>query len=277
MGNRFTRRQYSRDIILMQGLSGSGKTSLLFKLKSGEESQHYGSVRESIDISGDSLLFSDLWLSGSGKTSLLFKLKSGEESQHYGSVRESIDISGDSLLFSDLYGRDKERPMVRLYYSMAKGFVYVIDSSDAELLDEALDELVQHILLDDLTAGTVVLVLANKQDIPGAVTSLDIQQALLRKFNFSSTSASAHTVLVRACSVKTMEGVNEAFEEFAEHLRLRDAGKSKRGLLPLVSEGDGVDTKGGNLGKFDTDDQKESLARAKVKQFLKNPFCFFKV
>ncbi|KAK3784335.1 hypothetical protein RRG08_017909 [Elysia crispata] len=233
MGNSFTRRHYNRDIILMQGLSGSGKTSMLFKLSFGEELQVVNSHRE------------------------------------------TIDVRGMTLTFWDLYGREKQRPMIRIYYSMTKGFIYVIDSSDGEQLGTALDELVQYILLDEETAGTVVMVLANKQDIPGAMTALEIQEALKEKYNFSSSSASAHTVFVRACSVKTMEGVNEAFEDFAEQLRLRDAGKVRRGLLPLV--GDEGDVKDGKHGTFDTKDQKESLARAKVKKFLKNPFCLFKV
>ena len=215
-------------------------------------------------------------LSEAGKTTLLSNMTGGAALCHFDSNRETFDVSGMTLVCWELYGRDKARPMFPFYSRISKGLIYVIDSSDTERLDEALDEVVKYVLLEKDMAGTVVMVLANKQDIPGAMTALEIQEALKQKYTFSSTSAFAQTVFVRPCSVLTMEGVNEAFEEFVEQLRLRDAGKAKPGLIPLVGEGGDVNIKDSNLYRFDVKNQKESLARAKMKSFFKNPFCLFR-
>lgn len=234
MGNTLLKRNHrERDLIIFEGLHGSGKTSLLFKLKKSDEE---------------------------------FK------GFQYDSFREQVDLHGMTLHCLDLYGREKNRPFVHIYYRMTKGFVYVIDSADKEVLDTALDELVQYILLEESTFGTVVMVLANKQDTPGAMSALEMEEALKQKYKFSSTSASRHTVLVRPCSVKTNAGLEDAFEEFVEHLKLSSAGAAKSGLISLV---DYVKVKEADAGTMPTKDVKESIARAKMKKFLKNPFCLF--
>ncbi|GFN90375.1 hypothetical protein PoB_001688100 [Plakobranchus ocellatus] len=136
------------------------------------------------------------------------------------------------------------------------------------------------------------MVLANKQDIPGAMTALDIQEALKEKYRFQNQSSgsstntgsdtrssdSGHTVFVRSCSVVTMEGINEAFGEFMEQMRLKREGKSKPGLLPLsTADGDGEgksETK--TLAQSNSENRKESFASARVKMLCKDPFSFLK-
>ncbi|KAK3781592.1 hypothetical protein RRG08_006988 [Elysia crispata] len=211
-----------------------------------------------------------LGLDDAGKTALLSTLKLGKILTFSGTHYETIDVNGVSLTCLDLSGRNKERPMIHLSTGTARGFVHVIDSTDAARLDEALDELVKFVLLEKKTLGTVVMVLANKQDIPGALTALEVEDALKRKYKFSSTSPLAHTVFVRPCSVLAKEGIHEAFGEFVNLLDLKRCGKAKPGLLSLVTE----DQNGGNFGRLGVEAQKESLALAKVKAVLKNPFCF---
>ncbi|RUS80697.1 hypothetical protein EGW08_011520 [Elysia chlorotica] len=250
MGNWFCKRIEQR--IIIQGLDAAGKTSLLYRLKLGE-------VVTTIPTIGFNV--------------------------------ETISVAGLTITCWDLGGRDKMRPLYRHYYSNTQGFVYVIDSTDRERLDRALEELVRYVFLEEEAAGTVVLVLANKQDIPGAMTSLDIQQALQRQYNFSSTSnsVSAHTVLVRACSVVTEEGIHEAFEEFSELLRLKHAGKANVGLLPLIWDetiGNNKDvsknevTEDSNKGKLPASpapgDKMMSLPLTQAKTFLREPWSYLK-
>ncbi|GFR60283.1 hypothetical protein ElyMa_005404500 [Elysia marginata] len=73
-----------------------------------------------------------------------------------------------------------------------------------------------------------------------------------------------------------MDGVEDALAEFVEQLRLRDAGNATPGLIPLVKPDNDVNVKDGSFGNLGTNCKEESIARSKVKKFLKNPFCLFK-
>ena len=186
---------------------------------------------------------------------------------------ETINVSGISITCWDVGGRDKIRPLYRHYYQNTQGFVYVIDGSDRDRLDDALTELVKFVFLEEETLGTVVMILVNKQDIPGAMTTLDIQEALERKYKFSSTSAFDHTVFVRPCSVLTSEGVYEAFEEFSEQLRMKHAGNAKHGLIPLRrSLPDMTVPEKGNKAHTES----SFAARYGVKDLFKDPLSFLK-
>lgn len=55
--------------------------------------------------------------------------------------------------------------------------IYVVDSADRERMEEAKEEL-NHVLSDDLMRNAAVLVYANKQDLPGAMSAKDMAVAL---------------------------------------------------------------------------------------------------
>ena len=52
------------------------------------------------------------------------------------------------------------------------GILYVVDSTDTERFSESRDEL-QRMLKDDEMRGVPVVVLANKQDLPSKLTSVN--------------------------------------------------------------------------------------------------------
>jgi GTPase SAR1 family protein len=66
----------------------------------------------------------------------------------------------------DVGGQDKIRPLWRHYYTGTQGLVFVVDSQDRERLDEAKQEL-HRILSDREMKECLLLVFANKQDLPG--------------------------------------------------------------------------------------------------------------
>jgi GTPase SAR1 family protein len=66
----------------------------------------------------------------------------------------------------DVGGQDKIRPLWRHYYTGTQGLVFVVDSSDRERIDEARQEL-HRILSDREMKDCLLLVFANKQDLPG--------------------------------------------------------------------------------------------------------------
>lgn len=66
----------------------------------------------------------------------------------------------------DVGGQDKIRPLWRHYYTGTQGLVFVVDSQDRERIDEAKQEL-HRILTDREMKDCLLLVFANKQDLPG--------------------------------------------------------------------------------------------------------------
>lgn len=71
----------------------------------------------------------------------------------------------------DVGGQDKIRPLWRHYYTGTQGLVFVVDSQDRERIDEAKQEL-HRILSDREMKECLLLVFANKQDLPGGTPTL---------------------------------------------------------------------------------------------------------
>ena len=69
----------------------------------------------------------------------------------------------------DVGGQDKIRPLWRHYYTGTQGLVFVVDSQDRERVDEARQEL-HRILSDREMKECLLLVFANKQDLPGGMS-----------------------------------------------------------------------------------------------------------
>lgn len=79
----------------------------------------------------------------------------------------------------DVGGQDKIRPLWRHYYTGTQGLVFVVDSQDRERIDEAKQEL-HRILSDREMKECLLLVFANKQDLPGGILfSLKIYHKLI--------------------------------------------------------------------------------------------------
>jgi small GTP-binding protein len=70
----------------------------------------------------------------------------------------------------DVGGQNKLRPLWRHYYEGTQGLIFVVDSNDVTRLPEAAHEL-HSLLSDDSMKDAIVLVLANKQDLPNAVSA----------------------------------------------------------------------------------------------------------
>ena len=58
-----------------------------------------------------------------------------------------------------------------------QGLIFVVDSNDRERISEAQDEL-QKMLQEDELRDACVLVFANKQDLPNAMTASELTQKL---------------------------------------------------------------------------------------------------
>lgn len=77
----------------------------------------------------------------------------------------------------DVGGQDKIRPLWRHYFQNTQGLIFVIDSNDRERIAEAEQEL-QSMLREDELRDAILLIFANKQDLPNAMTAAELTDKL---------------------------------------------------------------------------------------------------
>lgn len=80
-------------------------------------------------------------------------------------------------MLQDVGGQDKIRNLWRHYYTGTQGLIFVIDSQDRDRIDEARQEL-HRILSDREMKDCLLLVFANKQDLPGAMLPQEVTEKL---------------------------------------------------------------------------------------------------
>jgi len=119
-------------------------------------------------------------LDAAGKTTVLYKLKLGEIVTTIPTIGfnvETVQYKNINFTVWDVGGQDKIRPLWRHYYSNTQGVIYVVDSNDRARVEEAALEL-QKVLREDELRDAVVLVLANKQDLPNAMSVAEVTDKL---------------------------------------------------------------------------------------------------
>mmetsp|Transcript_5331 Transcript_5331/g.7859 ORF Transcript_5331/g.7859 Transcript_5331/m.7859 type:complete len:182 (-) Transcript_5331:153-698(-) len=119
-------------------------------------------------------------LDAAGKTTVLYKLKLGEVVTTIPTIGfnvETVEYKNINFTVWDVGGQDKIRPLWRHYYQNTQGIIFVVDSNDKERLDMAKEEL-DKMLQEDELRDAVVLVFANKQDLPQALKVNQITEAL---------------------------------------------------------------------------------------------------
>jgi len=77
----------------------------------------------------------------------------------------------------DVGGQDKIRPLWRHYFQNTQGLIFVVDSNDRERIGEAREELMRMLAEDELR-DAVLLIFANKQDLPNAMNAAEITDKL---------------------------------------------------------------------------------------------------
>ncbi len=109
---------------------------------------------------------------------------------------ETVEYKTISFTVWDVGGQNKIRALWRHYYQNTQGVIFVIDSNDRERIEDAREEL-QKMLNEDELRDAVLLVFANKQDLPNAMTAAEITDKLqlhsLRNRNWFIQSTCATT------------------------------------------------------------------------------------
>eukprot|EP00118_Oscarella_pearsei_P025495 m.308283 g.308283 ORF g.308283 m.308283 type:complete len:182 (+) comp43689_c0_seq1:73-618(+) len=141
--------------ILILGLDGAGKTTILYRLQVGE-------VVTTIPTIGFNV--------------------------------ESVTYKNLKFQVWDLGGQTSIRPYWRCYYANTDAVIYVVDSVDRERIGISKQELVAMLEEEELKKALLV-VFANKQDMDGAMSAAEVSSALglsalkSRKWQIFRTSA----------------------------------------------------------------------------------------
>ncbi|KAF0041209.1 hypothetical protein F2P81_007107 [Scophthalmus maximus] len=119
-------------------------------------------------------------LDAAGKTTILYKLKLGEIVTTIPTIGfnvETVEYKNISFTVWDVGGQDKIRPLWRHYFQNTQGLIFVVDSNDRERVAESAEEL-SKMLLEDELKDAVLLVFANKQDLPNALSVTELSEKL---------------------------------------------------------------------------------------------------
>ena len=138
-------------------------------------------------------------LDAAGKTTILYKLKLGELVTTIPTIGFNVDrIEYRNINFTiwDVGGQDKIRPLWRYYYEGSQALIFVVDCNDTQRIEDAREEF-QRMMNEDQLRDCVVLVLANKQDLPNAISAAELTDRLgmksLRSRNWFVQSTCACT------------------------------------------------------------------------------------
>lgn len=121
-----------------------------------------------------------LGLDNAGKTTLLYQMQFPEPKVTVPTVGFNVEtVKYENLQFQmwDLGGQSEIRPYWRCYFPNTNAIVFVIDSSDKDRIDIAKQELFLIMQEDDLK-DVPIAILANKQDLDGALTDIQISEMM---------------------------------------------------------------------------------------------------
>jgi len=153
-------------------------------------------------------------LDAAGKTTVLYKLKLGELVTTIPTIGFNVEtVKYKNLNFTvwDVGGQDKIRPLWRHYYQNTNGIIFVVDSNDRDRINEASEEL-QKMLREDELRDAAVLVFANKQDLPQAMSVAEVTDKL------GLHAMRSRKWYIQAACAKTGDGLYEGLDWLAHTL-----------------------------------------------------------
>ncbi|KAG8445227.1 hypothetical protein GDO86_010127 [Hymenochirus boettgeri] len=155
-----------------------------------------------------------LGLDAAGKSTLLYRFKFKEPFVTIPTVGFNVEMIHTKknlhLTMWDIGGQKKMRSYWCYYFENTDGLVYVVDSSDKQHMDESKKEFIC-ILQNELFKNVPVVLLANKQDLPGALDAEEIT----KKFNMKKYCSNRNWY-VQPCCAGTGQGLVEGFSKVSE-------------------------------------------------------------
>ena len=153
-----------------------------------------------------------LGLDNAGKTTILYKLYAPSRVIR---TMPTIGFNVETVVYKnlnfnvwDLGGQTNIRPYWRCYYANTHAIIYVIDSCDIDRLSLSKKELFAMLEEEELK-NSVLLIFANKQDMPGAMTEAQVSQGL------GLTALKDRQWKIQKSSAIKGEGLNEGLDWLA--------------------------------------------------------------
>ena len=146
-------------------------------------------------------------LDNTGKTTILHQLNIGKIitiMPTIGFVIEELNYKGLNFISWDLCGADRIREGWKKYYKNINVLIFVIDSNDKDRFDDSVDEL-EFMLKQEELKNCAILIIANKQDLSGALTPEEITIKLKERLKGRQS-------LVQGTVAKTGQGLKEGLE-----------------------------------------------------------------
>ncbi|NXO21994.1 ARL14 protein, partial [Cisticola juncidis] len=158
-----------------------------------------------------------LGLDSAGKSTLLYKFRYKDAFLTMPTIGFNVDMieagKDFTLTIWDVGGQKKMRELWSNFLGDTDGLLYVVDSSDKQRLDESRREF-ELILKNDSIKNVPVVVLANKQDVPGALNAEEIT----RKFKMKKFCSDRNWYVQPCCAISG-EGLAEALQRVGTFAR----------------------------------------------------------
>ncbi|KAM4031617.1 uncharacterized protein ACNLHF_019030 [Anomaloglossus baeobatrachus] len=150
-----------------------------------------------------------LGLDAAGKTTLLYKLKLNKTVCTIPTIGFNVEtvepIRNVTFTMWDMGSHGRMRALWQHYFRNTDGLVFVVDSADPERFMEAKVELIS-ILESNEMRGVPFVVMANKQDLPGAQKPMELVEKLGLK------NMKGHQWHIQGCSATYGAGLVEGLE-----------------------------------------------------------------
>jgi len=150
-------------------------------------------------------------LDAAGKTTILYQLKMNETVKTIPTIGfnvETLDYKGLNFTVWDVGGQDKIRVLWKHYYQNTDGLIFVVDSNDRERVDDAAEEL-KKMLSEEELKDSIVLVMANKQDLNGSMSPNEVTEKL------GLSQIKGRQWLCQGTSATTGQGLKEGLDWMA--------------------------------------------------------------
>ncbi len=178
-------------------------------------------------------------LDAAGKTTVLYKLKLGEVVTTIPTIGfnvETVQYKKISFTVWDVGGRGKIRPLWRHYYQNCNAIIFVVDSNDRERLDDsfeyessAMNEM-HRFLVEPELVGVPLLVMANKQDLPNAMSVNEVYSRLkLGKIR-------DRPVFIQSCCATSGDGLYEGLDWLRDAVENKDKWKKQQREKEIENE-----------------------------------------
>jgi len=154
-------------------------------------------------------------LNNAGKTTTLYKLLLEEvvySPPTIGSNVEEYTYKNVKFVIWDIGGQQQSRSTWSTYFVNTHNVMLVIDSTDKERLSIVKEELYKMLANENLK-DAVFLILANKQDRKGAMSAVEISDAL------ALHTIKDHDWHIQACCALTGEGLYQGMDWVVQHIK----------------------------------------------------------